>query len=97
MLATPKGEPTWKRGEQESVIDLTFISPDLYRKVNFCGTVEEWALTRDHIPIRIQINDAGCPPAERRRLALRKLNTQSFLQCIQELNWATSEDPFYAL
>jgi Endonuclease-reverse transcriptase len=74
VLATPRGEPTWKRGEQESVIDLTFISQDLYRRVNFCGTVEEWALTRDHIPIRIQINNAGCPPAERQRLALRKLN-----------------------
>ena len=79
------------------MIDLMFISLDLYRKVNFCGIVKEWALIRDHIPIRIQISNAGCPPAERQRLALRKLNTQSFLQSIQELNWATSEDPFYAL
>jgi len=41
VLATPKGEFIWKRGQQESVIDLTFISIDLYKKVNFCGTVEE--------------------------------------------------------
>jgi len=53
VLATLKGEPIWKRGQQESVIDLTFISPDLYRKVNFYGIVKEWALIRDHIPIRI--------------------------------------------
>ena len=53
MLAMLKGEPIWKRGEQESVIDLTFISPDLYRKVNFYGIVKEQALIRDYIPIRI--------------------------------------------
>ena len=69
-----------------------FMSPNLYRKVNFCGTVEEWALTRDHIPIRTQINNAGCPPVERRRLALGKLDSQSLIQSIQKLNWATSKD-----
>ena len=41
ILAILKGELIWKRGQQESVIDLTFISIDLYKKVNFCGTVEE--------------------------------------------------------
>jgi hypothetical protein len=41
ILATPKGEPIWKRGQQESVINLTFISPNLYRKVNFYSIVEE--------------------------------------------------------
>jgi len=41
VLAILKGEPIWKRGQQESVIDLTFILPDLYRKVNFYSIVEE--------------------------------------------------------
>jgi len=41
VLTTLKGEPIWKRGQQESVIDLIFISPDLYKKVNFCGIVKE--------------------------------------------------------
>ena len=93
VLATLRGKPIWKRGEQESVIDLMFISPNIYRKVNFCGIVEEWALTRDHIPIHIQINNAGGPPAERRRLAFKKLDLQGLLQSIQELNWAISKDP----
>ena len=53
ILATLKGEPIQKRGEQESVINLTFILLDLYRKVNFYGIVKEWALIRDHIPIYI--------------------------------------------
>ena len=35
------------------MINLTFISLDLYRKVNYYGTVKEWALIRDYIPIYI--------------------------------------------
>ena len=53
ILAILKGESIWKRGQQESVINFTFISLNLYRKVNFCGIVKEWALTRDYIPICI--------------------------------------------
>jgi len=41
VLATLKGEFIWKRGQQESMIDLMFISPDLYRKVNFYSIIEE--------------------------------------------------------
>jgi len=41
ILAILKGELIWKRGQQESVIDLMFISLDLYRKINFCSIVEE--------------------------------------------------------
>ena len=41
ILVTLKGEFIWKRGQQENVIDLMFISLNLYRKVNFCGIVKE--------------------------------------------------------
>jgi len=41
ILAILKGEPIWKRGQQESVIDLMFISLNLYRKVNFYGIIKE--------------------------------------------------------
>jgi len=51
-----------------------FISLDLYRKVNFYSIVKEWALIRDYIPIRIQINNASYPLAERQRLTLKKLD-----------------------
>ena len=40
-LATVQGEPTWKRGQRESVIDLTFLSDGMYRKLSFYGT-EDW-------------------------------------------------------
>ena len=37
QLATPLEEPTWKKGQQESVIDLTFLSQQLYSRTMYCG------------------------------------------------------------
>ncbi len=36
-LVTPRGIPTWKRGRQESVIDLTFVSHSLVDAVSYYG------------------------------------------------------------
>ena len=84
-LATPRGEPTWKRGQCESVIDLTFLSDGLYKRLSFCGTKDRWALTKDHIPICIQIDAAVYPTTERRRFAIGKLDQTTFLQKVQRL------------
>jgi hypothetical protein len=96
-LATPRGEPTWKRGQCESVIDLTFLSDGLYKRLSFCGTEDRWALTKDHIPIRIQIDAAVYPTAEKRRFAIGKLDQATFLQKVQRLEWATTPDPLETL
>lgn len=69
-LTTPRGDPTWKRGNQESVINLTFASGNLWERISYCGTENRWALTRDHIPIRIQIDAAAYPQTERQRYAV---------------------------
>ena len=53
ILTTLRGEPIQKRGEQESVINLMFISLDLYRKVNFYSIVKKQALIKNYIPIYI--------------------------------------------
>ena len=36
-LTTPTGEPTWKRGTQESTINLIFIQETLADRLEFCG------------------------------------------------------------
>ena len=41
ILAILKGKPIQKKGQQESVIDFIFISPNLYRKINFYSIVKE--------------------------------------------------------
>src|ERR1700761_542540 len=60
-LITATGEPTWRRNAQESTIDLTFVTQRLHNRVIFCGPIEEWALTKDHIPIKIEL---GVKPGE---------------------------------
>ena len=77
-LLTPPGEPTWKRGEQESVIDLTFASQGVLDRLEFCGTEERWAISRDHIPISIRANFIPKPPAPSKRFALKYLNREKF-------------------
>jgi len=42
-LLTPQGEPTWKRGQQKSTIDLSFATYTLTGRVEYCGPEEKWA------------------------------------------------------
>jgi endonuclease/exonuclease/phosphatase family metal-dependent hydrolase len=39
-LITPKGEVTWRRGAQNSVIDLVFASQAIRERIAFCGPKE---------------------------------------------------------
>jgi hypothetical protein len=49
-LKTRRGEPTWQRGDQASVIDLMFASPDLEGTV--CNLRHDFATpTSDHVAI----------------------------------------------
>jgi exonuclease III len=96
-LLTPPGEPTWKRGLQETVIDLTFASETIRERVEYCGTEDNWAITKDHIPIRIQINLAVQPQLESKRFALKKLNAQGLCAAIKEASWATATEPLTSL
>jgi retrotransposon-encoded endonuclease len=73
-LATPPGEATWRRGLQQSVIDLTFVSSDLDDAVRYCGPREEWATAQDHIPIHINVATAPLPLAKSKRYALARAN-----------------------
>ena len=96
-LATVQGEPTWKRGQRESIIDLTFLSEGIYKRLSYCGTEDWWALTKDHIPIRIQIDAAIYPTAERCRYTIGKLDQTAFLQRIRCLEWISAPEPLEAL
>jgi exonuclease III len=79
-LTTPTGEPTWKRGTQESTIDLTFIQETLADRLEFCGPEDTWAITADHIPIRIALNVATPAQRTRQRYATNKLNQEKYTQ-----------------
>ena len=96
-LLTPVGDPTWKRGAQESVIDLTFATDTISRRIEFCGTEDQWAITKDHIPIWIQANLTVQPQPISKRFALKMINKWGLCSAIQELPWASAVQPLEAL
>src|SRR5205814_2106511 len=72
-LLTPRGEATWRRGAQDSVIDLTFATDGLQQSVTRCGPMDGWAIALDHIPIDIRLSRACHPRPPSRRHAISKL------------------------
>jgi len=80
VLTTPTGEPTWKRGIQESTIDLTFMQEALADRLAFCGPENAWALTADHIPIQIALDVAAPAQQTHQRYAIKKLDQEKYLQ-----------------
>jgi hypothetical protein len=97
QIATPRGEPTWRRGERETVIDLTFLSLELPQRLEYCGPVDEWALTSDHIPIRIALRIDIAPGPAKGRYTLRKPNAPALCATIRTSNWSSTNKPLEAL
>jgi len=97
QLLTPRGEPTWKRGMQQSVIDLTFATERILNTILYCGPEERWAITKDHIPINIRLSIATTPPPPSRRYALQKLNKKKLHDYLKESKWESSSDPLSTL
>ena len=85
-LLTPRGEPTWKRGMQESVIDLTFATEQTQMAMLHCGPEDRWAITNDHIPINIRLSTATLSPPPTKRYALQKLDKKKLLDHLRESN-----------
>ena len=82
----------------ESTIDLTFASGTISQRVLFCGAEPRWALTWDHIPIRIDIDIApGVAQEEGRRYALAKLNLPGLRQALKRTKWEEDPNPLYSL
>ena len=96
-LLTPCGLPTWKRGNQQSVIDLTFASEAVRDLVQFCGPMDHWATMQDHIPIDIQIALSAEEPAPSKRYALERLDKEGLTQHLCQSGWACAPCPLTAL
>lgn len=96
-LLTPCGLPTWKRGNQQSVIDLTFASEAIRELVQFCGPMDHWATTQDHIPIDIQIALPTEELVPSKRYALERLNKEELTRYLRQSGWACAPCPLAAL
>jgi len=97
IQATPQGESTWKRNNQESVLDLTFLTRHLSDRLIFCGPIDQWALTKDHIPIRIHIDTEIYPPAASQRYAFQKMESTQLVNAVIKLEWEAQPEPLTAL
>jgi hypothetical protein len=97
QLCTPPGEATWERGSRSSVIDLTFMTIGTSERLEYCGTIRDWSLTRDHYPIAIRISVAPEPQAKSRGFNLNNLNEEALRESIDKAEWARAEQPITAL
>ena len=96
-LITPKGEATFKRGTRESVIDLTFVTEGIKRRVIRCKPRDNWAINLDHIPIEIQLSIQLTPKPPSKRYAVKKLDKEAFIKHIKESHWHQDPDPLSKL
>lgn len=96
-LLTPRGEATWKRGAQQSVIDLTFASTGLVEQTTYCGTRDSWTTTKDHIPIDIRLNLAHKTPPKSTRFAIQAADWTAIKKKVQESRWPEAPEPITAL
>ncbi|KAH0809871.1 hypothetical protein GEV33_012920 [Tenebrio molitor] len=55
LVAMNRGEPTFERGGSTSVLDVTFCSPDVARRVHGWHVMEAGSTTSDHMPIEFEI------------------------------------------
>ena len=94
-LLNEPGEVTWRRGRSEEVIDLAFATQELAGRVMTYRPRDEWALTKDHIPIEIRLD--LMPPALRRsnRFAIKKAEWGKIAEAVQPACWVDS-DPHVA-
>jgi hypothetical protein len=97
QLTTPPGVPTWKKGNSQSVIDLTFMSQYLQDRLEYCGTVEEWGIIPDHIPILIRLDVGPTDSRPRIQYNLQKLDEKGFTEHVNGFPWQNEDDPIDTL
>ena len=87
-LLNEPGVATWRRGESEEVIDLAFATPEIAERVMAYRPRDDWALTKDHIPIEMRL-DLGVPARRRsERFAIKKANWEKIAEAVQPTAWA---------
>ena len=90
-LLNKKGVPTWKRGDSESVLDLRFATANLRGRLISFLPRDEWAPTRDHIPIKIRMDLPPPPQRSSKRFTLKKAKCNSKIMRIREGQWREFE------
>ncbi|KAH0818270.1 hypothetical protein GEV33_004521 [Tenebrio molitor] len=77
LVAMNRGEPTFERGGSTSVLDVTFCSPDVARRVHGWHVMEAGSTTSDHMPIEFEIAERHIATEAGSRLLHSKFNIGS--------------------
>ena len=96
-LITLLGEPTQRRGAQQSIINLTLILEELEPLIEYCGLQENQATTQDYILINIKLALAALAHVESRQFTLKKVEQGPLCQSVQKCRQQESKDPLTAL
>jgi len=96
-LLTPCELPIWKRGTQQSVIDLIFVSEAIKKLVQFCDPMNHWATMQNHISIDIQIAVLTEKLTPSKWYVLKKLNKNEITQHLCQSEWAYASCSLTAL
>lgn len=67
----------------------------LQQRLLFCGPEERWALPRDHIPVKIELDlQPGADPLQKcRQFALDKLDLEGLKAVVAASHWAQTQSP----
>ncbi len=95
-LLTEPGVTTWSRGTQETVIDLTFATPDIAQRILTCRPRKDWTERDDHTPIEIQIDTSPATKPVEGRYNTKKADWEKIREVYRDSTW-TSGDPETAL
>ena len=79
------------------MIDLTFLSQQIYSQTIFCGPEPAWAIIPDHIPIRITLDLAIYPRVQSKYYAVQRLDLEGLSQLVQDSPWDKAPEPLEAL
>jgi hypothetical protein len=92
QLLNERGVTTWRRGPQEAVLDLGFATRDMVDQVMAYRPRDDWALTKDHIPIEIQIDVEPPRKPTPKGFALFKATRDYITDDVNQSEWAANRE-----
>ena len=66
------------------MIDLTFMTEGIKRRVIRCKPRDNWVINLDHILIKIQLSIQSIPKPPSKQYAIKKLNKEAIIKHIEE-------------
>ena len=90
-LLNEEGMITWRRGQQQSAVDLGFASSDVKARITKFQSRIEWTTMEDHIPIEIQLTGAKPGWRQSNRFMIKDAPWENIAKHVEESGWDKGE------